>query len=390
MDVAVARRGHAARVRRARRAARRPPRAVRHRRPVPPARGRSSTTPTCRCPRCYWLELDDAVLGMPFFVMERLSGVVPVQWRGKDPAIFLGRAAPAEIGLQFVDVQTRVHASTGGPPVSSSSARARLRPTPRRPRWIDHWEATTRTRCSSSSRSCATRSAWLRANVACRDARRSATATTGSGTSCSARTGSSTVFDWELAHVSDPVEDIAYAGLPLFRGRNPLLSQLLAPDDVLRALRGADRPARRGRDVPLLDRARPRQGHRVASPRARARSRTGGSATSGSPRWATRCSTCCATSRWRSSSSRRDERRDDDRAGAGRGGRALAGPDRRLVPGRRAHLRRARRRRAPHRSWPARARRPAGGARRRADAERAASWSTRSSASRWPAACSVR
>ena len=50
------------------------------------------------------------------------------------------------------------------------------------------------------------------------------------------------IFDWELAHVSDPVEDIAYSGLPLFRGRNPLLSQLLEPDDVLRALRGADRP----------------------------------------------------------------------------------------------------------------------------------------------------
>ena len=39
------------------------------------------------------------------------------------------------------------------------------------------------------------------------------------------------VFDWELAHLSDPVEDIAYAGLPLFRGRSPLLSQLLAPDE---------------------------------------------------------------------------------------------------------------------------------------------------------------
>ncbi len=32
------------------------------------------------------------------------------------------------------------------------------------------------------------------------------------------------VFDWELAHVGDPVEDIAYSGLPLFRGRNPMLS----------------------------------------------------------------------------------------------------------------------------------------------------------------------
>jgi aminoglycoside phosphotransferase (APT) family kinase protein len=35
------------------------------------------------------------------------------------------------------------------------------------------------------------------------------------------------IFDWELAHIGDPVEDIAYSGSPLFRGRNPMLSALL-------------------------------------------------------------------------------------------------------------------------------------------------------------------
>ena len=71
------------------------------------------------------------------------------------------------------------------------------------------------------------------------------------------------IFDWELAHVSDPVEDIAYAGLPLFRGRNPLLSQLLAPDEFFARYEELTGLARRGRRVPLLDRARARQDHRV-------------------------------------------------------------------------------------------------------------------------------
>jgi len=31
--------------------------------------------------------------------------------------------------------------------------------------------------------------------------------------------------------VSDPIEDIAYSGLPLFRGRNPMLSALLDPQE---------------------------------------------------------------------------------------------------------------------------------------------------------------
>ena len=60
-------------------------------------------------PGLYWLEHDPAVLGMPFFVMERLRGVVPVQWRGNDPAIFPSDEARREIGLQFVDIEARIH-----------------------------------------------------------------------------------------------------------------------------------------------------------------------------------------------------------------------------------------------------------------------------------------
>ena len=74
---------------------------------------------------------------------------------------------------------------------------------------------------------------WLRANVAC----------SGTLTLCHGdyRIGNfmvddgriNGIFDWELAHVSDPVEDIAYSGLRLFRGRNPKLSQLLDREEYL-------------------------------------------------------------------------------------------------------------------------------------------------------------
>ena len=55
------------------------------------------------------------------------------------------------------------------------------------------------------------------------------------------------VLDWELAHVGDPVEDIAWACLKLFRGRSALWSQLLPRRGLPRPLRGADRAARRRR-----------------------------------------------------------------------------------------------------------------------------------------------
>ncbi len=42
------------------------------------------------------------------------------------------------------------------------------------------------------------------------------------------------VFDWELAHIGDPVFDVAWAAMPLFRGRFPTMaSQLLEVDDFV-------------------------------------------------------------------------------------------------------------------------------------------------------------
>ena len=115
---------------------------------------------------------------------------------------------------------------------------------------------------------------WLRANIAC----------SGTLTLCHGdyRIGNfmladgtiNGIFDWELAHVSDPVEDIAYSGLPLFRGRNPLLSQLLEPETFF--ARYEERTGLRVEPggLPLLDRARPRQGRRLPPPRlARVRGR---------------------------------------------------------------------------------------------------------------------
>lgn len=41
------------------------------------------------------------------------------------------------------------------------------------------------------------------------------------------------LLDWELAHLGDPAEDVAFAGLRLFRGRSPRFSHLLEADAFL-------------------------------------------------------------------------------------------------------------------------------------------------------------
>ena len=179
----------------------------------------------------YWLEHDPSVLGGPFYVMERLHGSVPVQWRGQDPTVFPSDAARREIGLQFVDIEARIH-GVGWEAAGLDLPGAAWRdPAASARAWVDYWAGYYEGSVLVELPLMRYAVAWLRANVAC----------SGALTLCHGdyRIGNfmvsdgvvNGIFDWELAHVSDPVEDIAYSGLPLFRGRNPLLSQLLASDE---------------------------------------------------------------------------------------------------------------------------------------------------------------
>jgi aminoglycoside phosphotransferase (APT) family kinase protein len=182
-------------------------------------------------PDLYWLEHDPGVLGMPFYVMERLHGAVPVQWRGKDPAVFPTDEARHEIGLQFVDIQARIHGVDWQAAGLDLPGAGWADPLESARAWVEHWARYTEESVLVELPLLRYAIGWLRQNVAC----------SGTLTLCHGdyRIGNfmvrdgrvNGIFDWELAHVSDPVEDIAYSGLRLFRGRNPLLSQLLPPDE---------------------------------------------------------------------------------------------------------------------------------------------------------------
>ena len=184
-------------------------------------------------PGLHWLEHDHSVLGMPFFVMDRVEGVVPVQWKGKDPEIFPTEEARREIGLDFVEVLTRIHAidvdEAGlrdmGPQRDTDAAAIRE---------IDFWERFYDESYLLEVPLIRFLVGWLRRNIA----------TSGRVGLVHAdyRIGNfmlgpdrriNAVFDWELAHVGDVAFDVTWAGMPLFRGRSPLMSQLLARDEFL-------------------------------------------------------------------------------------------------------------------------------------------------------------
>ncbi len=184
-------------------------------------------------PALRWLETDPAVLGRRFYVMDALDGHVPVQWRPDDPVAFPTPAARQRIGEQFVDILGRIHAvdwraaglAAHLPVPADAEAAARLQ--------IERWERAYAESVLVEVPLLRTAFAWLRGNVATSGRLGLVHGDYRLG-NFMVRDGRIVgVFDWELAHLSDPVEDIAYSGLALFRGRSPLWSHLLPREAYL-------------------------------------------------------------------------------------------------------------------------------------------------------------
>lgn len=190
------------------------------------------TTTQVPVPALIGLETDPGPLGMPFYAMERVDGVVPVQWQGRDPTIFPDETTRRRIGEDFIDTLANIHrtpwrdaglAELLPGPGDSDPATAEL----------DRWERFLDDATIVEVPMLRAAISWCRQNQA----------TSPEITLCHGdyRIGNFmlrdsrivAVFDWELAHIGDPVEDLAWAGLRLFRGRSPMMSQLLATDDAL-------------------------------------------------------------------------------------------------------------------------------------------------------------
>lgn len=180
-----------------------------------------------------WLEPDPAVLGRPFYVMDRIEGYVPVPWKPDDPVAFPDEARRRHVGEQFIDLLATLHrvdpvalglASPATDPIAAARneiarwrtryEEAALRPVPVLDlafAWLDR-----DANLEVSGRLVPTHGDYRLGNFML----------DGNGTIVA-------LFDWELAHVSDPVEDLAWAGLRLFRGRSPRWSHLLDREATL-------------------------------------------------------------------------------------------------------------------------------------------------------------
>ena len=174
-------------------------------------------------PALYWLEPDPSVLGMPFYVMERIEGTVPSPM-GREP--FAGESAPS-IGGQFVEILATIHRIDWRALDVAQLTAPTTDPTAAACAEITKWE---RFYTSGMIREIpAIRAAlgWARDNVAtsdrlvlCHGDYRTGNFLLRNGTIVG-------ILDWELAHIGDPVDDLAWAALPAFRGRSGLVGHLL-------------------------------------------------------------------------------------------------------------------------------------------------------------------
>ena len=186
--------------------------------------------PDIPMPKLFWLEKDPSVLGMPFYVMERVVGQVPVQWQAQDPAMFPTPDVRHAIGLDFVDVLAAIHAvdldgewlrhfQVFDDPAAAAAAQ------------VEHWASYYEESALIPIPALDYAISWLRRNLAHSPRLALVHGDYRIGNFMISQGRIVSIFDWELAHIGDPVEDIAYSGLPLFRGRNPMLSHLLMPDE---------------------------------------------------------------------------------------------------------------------------------------------------------------
>jgi aminoglycoside phosphotransferase (APT) family kinase protein len=183
-----------------------------------------------------WFEKDPAVLDRSFYVMERLPGDVPIPVAGPDGAGPFGDVERVALTGDVVGALARLHAVDRRaygldflPDPGPGAAAAE--------RELARWE----TRIAASGLALdpplAEALGWLRGHV---PATPDITLVHGDfrlGNFLVVRDGATArltgILDWEMVHLGDPLEDVAWCISPLWRGGTPFASGLTSPEEFV-------------------------------------------------------------------------------------------------------------------------------------------------------------
>lgn len=181
-----------------------------------------------------WFTRDPEVLDRPFYVMARLPGDVPVPAPGPDgtgPFAETDRSGLADdvvaalVRLHAIDWRAQGLAFLGDPGTGDAAAR----------RELARWQARIDASGLPTDPPLAEALAWLRAHVPSCDEVTLVHGDYRLGNFLVARDGGGArlagVLDWEMVHLGDPLEDVAWCTSPMWRAGTPLAAGLVEPGD---------------------------------------------------------------------------------------------------------------------------------------------------------------
>ncbi len=180
-----------------------------------------------------WFTRDPAVLERPFYVMERLPGTVPVPAPGPHGTGPFTDTERAALAPQVTDSLVALHAINWrarglgflGDPGPGTAAAARE---------LERWDARIRRSALPLDPALAEALFWLRRHLPSTDEITLVHGDYRLGNFLVERDGPDTrlagILDWELVHLGDPLEDLAWCASPLWRAQTPWASCLVEPE----------------------------------------------------------------------------------------------------------------------------------------------------------------
>jgi aminoglycoside phosphotransferase (APT) family kinase protein len=194
-----------------------------------------------------WFERDPAVLDRPFYVMERLPGDVPVPAARADGSGPFDDAARATLGPHVARTLAALHAVDWrahgfdflGVPETGRHAAVRE---------LGRWEERIRRSGIPVWPALAEALLWCRRHAPATDEITLVHGDYRLGNFLvveqEGRPRLSGILDWELVHLGDPLEDVAWCASPLWRAGTPWASALLPPEEFAALYaKAAGRPA---------------------------------------------------------------------------------------------------------------------------------------------------
>lgn len=179
-------------------------------------------------PRAFWHSDDPAILGAPFLFCEKVAGSALVPWvaPGEPP---LDTAYRRALGADFIDALAAVHAlDWQEQPIAALAGDLDVHNAARRT--VEQLEGLIRRWAMRPYPLAEWGLRWLRQHepVAPRVTVVHGDYRTGNFLEQGGRI--TAILDWELVHLGDPHEDLAWVSLPMYKGGSPHLCRLCEPE----------------------------------------------------------------------------------------------------------------------------------------------------------------